>query len=98
MNGNVASAALQTRNEGDGRAIHQALLPAGVDDRLTAQPCRSLAFRRRSPHHPDCRPSPSCCGNRWFAEFTTYALVRQFDGELDGGIGIGRMRLLRRTA
>ena len=50
MNGNVASAALQTRNEGDGRAIHQALLPAGVDDRLR-EGFRMPARHERSPQY-----------------------------------------------
>ena len=30
----------------------------------SAQPCRSRALRRRSPHHPICRPLSSCIANR----------------------------------
>ena len=55
----------------------------------SAQSCRSRAFRGRSPHHPICRPSPSCGANPWFAEFTTYA-GKPPDGEPDGGSGSGR--------
>src|SRR6516225_3929759 len=56
---------------------------------LSALPCHSRAFRQRSPHHPICRPSPSCGANPWFAEFTTYA-GKPPDGEPDGGSGSGR--------
>ena len=42
---------------------------------LSAQPRRCRAFQRRSLHNPIYRPSSSCIANRWFVEFTAYALA-----------------------
>jgi hypothetical protein len=53
----------------------------------SAQPRRCRAFRRRFPHHPICGPCSSCIANRWVFEFTTYALAKLPEAQLDGDEG-----------
>ena len=65
--------------------VEPPVLARGLEGPVSAQPCRSRAFRRRSLPNPICRPSSSALPTRGF--LSSPRPGRLPEGKLDGGEG-----------